>query len=148
VGAGSGRHHLSGAQLATPATKGAPCRPGAILDKFVYWESGRTSGVTQIHRNHRVRGYARLSIGVSGNGGKTFKSGKDEDDWGLRATERPLYFRLRSAQLVHDVHLRERSIDRGTVLALLPAKRLVPRPALLKSNLLGALFNARLRRSS
>jgi hypothetical protein len=40
---------------------------------------------------------------------------------------------LRSAQLVHDVYLRERPIDSGTVVALLPAKRLVPRPALLRN---------------
>jgi len=44
--------------------------------------------------------------------------------------------------------VRERSIDPDTVLALLPAKRLVPRPALLKSNVLGALLNARLGHSS
>jgi hypothetical protein len=40
---------------------------------------------------------------------------------------------LRSVQLVHDVHLRQRSIDCCAVLALLPAKRVVPRPALLTS---------------
>ena len=51
----------------------------------------------------------------------------------LRAAERPLHFRLRSIKLVHDVHLRERPIDPGAVLALLPAKRLMPRPALLRT---------------
>jgi hypothetical protein len=110
-------------------------------------KSGRTSGVAQIRRNHRVHGCAGLRINISGTGGKTCKSDEDKYDRRLRATERPLYFRLRSAQLVHDVCLRERSIDPNTVLALLPAKRLVPRRALLNSNSPGALLNARLRRS-
>jgi len=72
-------------------------------------------------------------VDVSGNGGKTCKVVKNENVRCLRATERPLHFGLRSIQLVHDVHLRQRSIDCCAVLALLPAKRVVPRPALLTS---------------
>ena len=47
--------------------------------------------------------------------------------------ERPLHFRLRSIELVHDVHLRERPIDPGTVLALLPAEWFMPGAALLRN---------------
>jgi hypothetical protein len=77
------------------------------------------------------RGSASGGRDVPGNGGKTCPGDKNENDRRLRATERPLHFRLRSIQLVHDEHLRRRSIDPGAVLALLPAKRVVPRPALL-----------------
>jgi hypothetical protein len=111
-------------------------------------KSGRSSGAEQIRRRRRVRGCAGRGIDVCGSGGKTCEADKDQDDGRLRATERSLHFRLRSAQLVHDVYLRERSIDAGTILALLPAKRLVSRPALLKSSLLGSLLNVRLGRSS
>jgi hypothetical protein len=90
-------------------------------------------------------GSASGGIGISGNGGKTCKGDEGEDVRRLRATERPLHFRLRPVELVHDVHLRQRSIDPGAVLALLSAKRVVPRPALLTSRL---LVNARLGRSS
>jgi hypothetical protein len=93
------------------------------------------------------RGSASGGIDISSNGGKTCKGDKGEDVRRLRATERPLHFRLRSVQLVHDVHLRQRSIDPGAVLALLPAKRVVPRPALLTSRW-SLLVNARLGRSS
>jgi len=79
------------------------------------------------------RGSASGGIDISSNGGKTCKGDKGEDVRRLRATERPLHFGLRSIQLVHDVHLRQRSIDCCAVLALLPAKRVVPRPALLTS---------------
>jgi hypothetical protein len=80
-----------------------------------------------------VRGSASGGLDVSGNGGKTCQGDKNENDRSLRATERPLHFRLRSVQLVHDEHLRQRSIDPGAVLALLSAKRVVPRPTLLTS---------------
>ena len=87
-----------------------------------------------------MRGVVGITIGgsswrridVSGPGGKTRKAGRGNVRR-LRAARRPLHFRLRSTELVHDVYLRERSIDPDTVLALLPAKRLMPRPALLRT---------------
>jgi hypothetical protein len=42
-------------------------------------------------------------------------------------------FRLRSIELVHDEHLHKRPVDTGTVLALLPAERPMPRPTLLRN---------------
>jgi hypothetical protein len=72
-------------------------------------------------------------IGGSGHGGKTCKAGKGEPVRRLRADERALRVRLRSIKLVHDVYLCERPIDPGAVLALLPAERPMPRPALLRN---------------
>ena len=79
-----------------------------------------------------IGGSSWRRIDVSGPGGKTRKAGRGNVRR-LRAARRPLHFRLRSIKLVHDVHLRERPIDPGAVLALLPAKRLMPRPALLRT---------------
>ena len=90
-------------------------------------------------RQYHHSGRSCRRIGVSGDGGKTCKAGKD-DVRRLRAAERPLHFRLRSIKLVHDVHLRERPIDPGAVLALLPAERLIESA--------GLALNARLGRSS
>jgi hypothetical protein len=83
-------------------------------------------------RPHHDDGRSRRRIDVSSYGGKTCKGDNGEDVRRLCAAERTVRFRLRSAQLVHDVHLRKRPIDPGAILALLPAKRLVPGPALLK----------------
>ena len=79
-----------------------------------------------------IGGSSWRRIDVSGPGGKTRKAGRGNVRR-LRAARRPLHFRLRSTELVHDVYLRERSIDPDTVLALLPAKRLMPRPPLLRT---------------
>jgi hypothetical protein len=89
----------------------------------------------EIGRQYRDGGSPCRGIDVSGYGGKTCKSDKADDVRRLRAAERPLRFRLRSVELVHDVYLRERPIDPGTVLALLPAKRFVPRSALLRNRI-------------
>jgi hypothetical protein len=100
-------------------------------------------------RQRHDRGRCCCHVCVSGSGDKTCKDAKSQDDWRMRATKRPLYFRLRSTQLVHGVYLRERPIDPRAVLALLPAKRLMPGAALLMADLAGALrLTARSRRSS
>ena len=83
-------------------------------------------------RRYHGSGSSCRRIDVSLQGGKTRKAGKGNVRR-LRAAERPLHFRLRSIELVHDVYLRELSIDRGTVLALLPAERFMPRTALLRN---------------
>jgi hypothetical protein len=83
-------------------------------------------------RRYHDRGSSCRRIDVSGHGGKTRKAGRGNVRR-LRTAGRPLHFRLQSIELVHDVYLRERPIDPDTVLALLPAKRLVPRPALLRT---------------
>jgi hypothetical protein len=57
-------------------------------------------------RQYRVSGRSCRRIDISGRGGKTCKPDKAEDVRCLRAAERPLYFRLRSIELVHDEHLR------------------------------------------
>ena len=82
-------------------------------------------------RQRHNRGGCCCRLYVSGSGRKTRKGDKNKDDRRLRAIKRPLYFRLRSAQLVHDEYLRERPIDPGAVLALLPAKWFMPGAALL-----------------
>src|SRR5215813_9296389 len=87
-------------------------------------------------------------IDLSGYGGKTCKDAKSKNVRRLRAAERPLHFGLRSNQLVHDEYLRERPIDPGTVVALLSAKRLMPRCALLRNRAPRFTFNARSGRSS
>jgi hypothetical protein len=57
-------------------------------------------------RQYHDRGRSCRSIDVSGRGGKTCEPDKTEDVRCLRAAERPLYFRLRSIELVQDEHLR------------------------------------------
>jgi len=84
-------------------------------------------------RQYHIGGSPCRRIDVFGYSGETCKAGKREDVRRLRTAERPLRLRLRSIELVHDVYLRERPIDRGTVLALLPAERLMPGPTLLKN---------------
>src|SRR6516225_3311920 len=108
-----------------------PCLLPAILANFLLaTESARA--FHEMGRRYHDRGSSWRRIDVSGPGGKTRKAGRGNVRR-LRAARRPLHFRLRSTELVHDVYLRERSIDPDTVLALLPAKRLVPRPALLRT---------------
>ena len=86
----------------------------------------------EMGHQYRDDGSPYCRIDVFDHGGKTCQADKGEDVGRLRAAERPLRFRLRSIELVHDVHLRERPIDAGTVLALLPAERPLPRTALLR----------------
>ena len=93
---------------------------------------------------YRDDGSPYCRIDVFDHGGKTCQADKGEDVGRLRAAERPLRFRLRSIELVHDVHLRERPIDAGTVLALLPAERSVPSHRIAEE---GLALNARSGRS-
>jgi hypothetical protein len=75
---------------------------------------------------------------------KHTKPAKAKMSWRVRPAERPLRFRLRSIELVHDEYLRERPIDAGTVLALLPAERSVPSHRIAEE---GLALNARSGRS-
>ena len=62
-------------------------------------------------RQYHDSGSSCRRIDVSGHGRKTYKADKGEDVRRLRAARRPLRFRLRSVELVHDVYLRERPVD-------------------------------------
>jgi hypothetical protein len=131
VGAGSGRRQLPRARLAKASN------PPRLVRSARFWlVSFGTIFARAFHeigRQYRDGGGPCRRIDVSGHGGKTCKVAKAEDVRRLRAPERPLYFRLRSIELVHDEHLHKRPVDTGTVLALLRAERLMPRPALLRN---------------
>jgi hypothetical protein len=89
-------------------------------------------------RQYHIGGSSCRRIDVFNYGGETRTADKRENVRGVCTAERPLRLRLRSTELVHDVYLRERPVDRGTILALLPAERLMPRPTLLRNRPVGA----------
>ena len=94
--------------------------------------TGSARAFHKMGRQYHDNGSPYCRVDVCGHGGKTYQAGKGEDVRRVRPAERPLRFRLRSIELVHDEYLRERPIDAGTVLALLPAERPLPRTALLR----------------
>jgi hypothetical protein len=69
---------------------------------------------------------ARRGVVVSGAG-----SERKKDDGRLRAIDWALCVRLRSIELVHRLHLHQRQIDAGAVLALLRTEWSLSCPALL-----------------
>ena len=95
-------------------------------------------------RQYHDNGSPYCRVDVCGHGGKTYQAGKGEDVRRVRPAERPLRLRLRSIELVHDEYLRERPIDAGTVLALLPAERSMPSHRIAEE---GLALNARSGRS-
>jgi hypothetical protein len=63
---------------------------------------------------NRTHWHPRRSVVVARTGGESKK-----DDWRLCATEWTLRIRLQSSELVHRLHLHQRPIDPGAVLAVL-----------------------------
>src|SRR6516164_10332391 len=85
-----------------------PCPLPAILANFCCRRNLRGPSMRWVV-GITIGGSSWRRIDVSGPGGKTRKAGRGNVRR-LRAARRPLHFRLRSTELVHDVYLRERSI--------------------------------------
>src|SRR3974377_1081286 len=113
------------------SVRGVPCPLPAILANF-FWRRNLRGPSMRWVVGITIGGSSWGRIDVSGPGGQQRQAGR-RNVGRLRAARLPLHFRLRSTELVDDLYLRERSIDPDTVLALLPANRLMPLPALLST---------------
>src|SRR6516165_11096979 len=112
---------------ASPPIARAASECACLVRSAQFWlasfATGSARAFHKMGRQYHDNGSPYCRVDVCGHGRKTYQAGKGEDVRRVRPAERPLRFRLRSIELVHDEYLRERPIDAGTVLALLPAER-------------------------
>src|SRR5215471_18198378 len=101
--------------LPNPARAASECACLVRSTRFWLVSFGTESARAFHEMGHQFRddGSPCCRIDIFDHGGKTCQADKGEAVGRLRAAERPLRFRLRSIELVHDVHLRERPIDAG-----------------------------------
>lgn len=112
----------------------APCPPFAFVGESVTREVRRLFHAHPFaiqDRAPELVSRGRFIAGTCGEGQS------EQADRRLRSAERALHLRLQSEQLVHRLHMRERSIDADAVLAMLSAERALSRAALLNLGAIG-----------